>query len=168
MRTPRHALAILLVSVVFCACGTATAGEPPGCHLAFEGAALEPGVGFGGLRLGMRQAEVEDRIGPPERRTGNAWEYPACGYALVFDAGGQLAVLLGGGHPLLNERFRSRSDEGLGIGSTREEIVRALGTPTRTSSEGQVLHYDGAGIEWTLTDGQVTHLTIRRRQPDHG
>lgn len=153
-------LGCLTVGRVACA---ETANE--GCQRALRGGRLEVGVGFGGLRIGMSRSEVEGLIGPPERRMGDAWEYLSCGFALSFTTEGRLAALLGGGHPEINDRFTVRSAEGLGIGSTREELVEVFGEPSEVSSEGQMLHYSAQGMTWTLTEDRVTHVTIRRPRP---
>ena len=161
-------LALLAVSLS-AAVGAAscTGAVENGCGRALHDRTLRPGVGFGGLRLGMSAADVEAWIGPPERLTGKAWEYPSCGFGLAFGPDQRLGALLAGGHPTLNERFTVESEEGLGIGSSREEIVDALGEPPSTSSAGRMLHYDARGIVWTLDEGgRVSHLTIRRPRPD--
>lgn len=155
----------VIVNVV-AACVACAGVAPSECGHVLRGAPLEAGVGFGGLRLGMSAAEVEAAVGPPERTTGDAWEYLSCGFALVFDRERRLAVLMGGGHPTLNERFAVESEEGLGLGSSREDVIGVLGEPTRSSSDGEMLHYDTRGIHWTLSGGRVTHVMIRRSEAD--
>ncbi len=124
-------------------------------------------MGFGGLRVGMSRAEVEALVGPPERKMGdNAWEYLTCGFGLVFGHDHRVDALLAGGDPMLNERFTVETDDGLGIGSSREQIVRIFGPPQSTSSEGQMLYYDVEGIVWGLTDDRVFQIMIRRSRPD--
>lgn len=153
------------------ACSTPTSlapGQNPQaeCRRTLESVPLEPGVGFGGLRIGMERRVVERLIGPPERRTGDASEYLTCGFALIFGSDDRLAVLQGGGHPTLNDRFTVRSAEGLGLGSSHQEILRVLGEPDATSSQGLMLHYLAEGVVWTLTEGRATHVSIRRPRPE--
>ena len=159
----RRVLACALVLGVvpgFLACaGTASRD----CSSALLDGVLEPGAGFGGLRLGMSRAEVEAAVGPAEQVRGeDAWEYPSCGFALVFGPEQRLGALMAGGHSTLNERFSVETAEGLGIGSSREEVVSELGEPSRTSSEDQMLHYDERGVVWTLADDRVAHIMIKR------
>lgn len=145
--------------------GCAGAAEV-GCASALRGEALEPGVGFGDLRVGSTQAEVEALVGPPERRQGDAWEYPACGFAVVFDREGRAQRIFGGdgtgGGPELAERFTVRTEGGVGIGSSRQEVVSAFGEPAeaRAEADHEWLSYPGEGIQWLLRDGVVRHVTI--------
>lgn len=155
----------VLWSTAVASSACAAAGDAE-CRRALDAAPLEAGVGFGGLRIGMSRAEVEEWIGPAERTMGDGWEYLTCGFAVVFGSDGKIGALLAGGHPELNDLFTLRSEEGLGIGSTRQEVVGVFGEPSEIRSDGQMLHYYPEGIVWTVTDGRVSHLTIRRPRPD--
>lgn len=155
------ALALALLAQPGCA-GAAEVS----CAPALRGEALEPGVGFGDLRVGSTQAEVEALLGPPESRQGDAWEYPTCGFALVFDRAGRAQRIFGGdgtgGGAELAERFTARTEGGVGMGSSRQEVVAAFGEPAeaRAEADHEWLSYPGDGIQWLLRKGVVRHVTI--------
>lgn len=160
--------AALAAIALFAQLGCVASGEAD-CHQALQPETLQAGVGFGGLRVGMSEEEVIELIGPAERGSEAALEYPSCGFAVLFDGERRVGALVAGdatgAGPELAEAFTVETSEGLGIGSSREEIVAAFGEPTETRGEGpegQFLVYTSRGVTWLLREGRVAHLTIRR------
>jgi hypothetical protein len=141
---------------------------------------IVPGQAVGPIRLGMSQGELRAAIGLPERTNLGPWEFLGGGFAIVFSSDHRASAIVGGdtgdldgagdpGRPEprqrgLVEAFVARTRDGLGMGSTRAEIVLALGEPdadTTFKGGGEVLSYR-SGIDLALTGGTVVHLTVRR------
>jgi hypothetical protein len=64
--------------------------------------------------------------------------------------------------------FTGRTKEGVGMNSTREEVVKALGEPTESEvlrGGQESLKYQPLGITLTLEGGRVHHMIVRLR-PD--
>ena len=141
---------------------------------------IVPGQSVGPIRLGMSQAELRAAIGLPERTNFGPWEFLGGGFAIVFSSDRRAAAIVGGDtgapgdfggvgepeprHRGLVETFVARTRDGLGMGSTRAEIVQALGEPdadTTFKGGGEVLSYR-IGIDLALAGGTVVHLTVRR------
>lgn len=163
----RAAAAAILACALFAGLACADADAP--CRSALEGAPIEPGVGFGGLRVGMTAEELEAAIGPAEAGAPGAWEYPSCGFVVIFGQHDPGVSMFLAGHGLaggrrMAERFTARTADGLGIGSTREDVVALLGEPP-PNRDPELLGYPSQGIAWILRDGRVAHVTIGRPRP---
>ncbi len=129
---------------------------------------IEPNVAVGKIHSGMRIRDVVDQLGEPPRRTANSLEYTTLGFAVMPDAEGIVRVVMCGDVTGLNgplvKAFSGRTREGIGLTSTRQEVVRAYGQPT--SSEQfrggtESLRYDSLGITFTLEGGKVYHMIVR-------
>lgn len=170
-RSSREARRAAATATLVCAllAGLACADANAACRRALEGAPIEPGVGFGGLRVGMTAEEVEAAIGPAEGGAPGAWKYPSCGFVVIFGRHDPGVSMFLAGHGLaggrgMAKRFTARTEEGLGIGSTREDVVAVLGEPP-PGRDPELLGYPSLGIAWTLRDGKVAHVTIGRPRP---
>ncbi|MEE8522939.1 MAG: hypothetical protein V3T72_03325, partial [Thermoanaerobaculia bacterium] len=126
-----------------------------------------PGEAVGPIRLGITKQELESRVGIPERTSLGAWEYLSDGYAVLMDASSSTvsAVLAGGGteQVRLDERFHGRTAAGLGMGSTKPEILDALGEPSVERAQDDSLHleYRRLGVEFMLVEERVRWLAVR-------
>lgn len=125
--------------------GCASDPPPP------EGDAVEPGVGIGEARLGMRYAELTAALGPPEgafvnQRVGFA-RYPALGLEVVLtspdaDAVVDDALVVGVG-----------VSEGADVhgpvlpGDARAEVEAALG-PAPATAESLAYYPEGLSVEY--------------------
>lgn len=131
-----------------------------------------PGKAVGPLQIGMSQEEVRAAVGEAERTSLGAWEYLSGGYAVFFDTDRHTVDAIAGGdtgYPrgALVKAFVARTREGIGMGSTRAEVVKALGEPDndrRLGNGTQELSYQG--LELVLVEGSVVHVTVRR-PPKH-
>jgi hypothetical protein len=126
-----------------------------------------PGKAVGPIQLGMSQEEVRAVVGEAERQSLGGWEYLSGGYAVLLDRDRHTVNAIVGGdvgypHGALVKAFVARTREGIGMGSTRVEVVKALGVPEadRRPPGGEVLSYPG--LELVLVDGAVAHLAVRR------
>jgi hypothetical protein len=70
----------------------------------------------------------------------------------------------------LVKAFTGRTREGIGMKSTREEVIKAFGEPSGTERfPGAIesLNYDRLGLTLTLESAKVHHLIVRiRSEPD--
>jgi len=69
----------------------------------------------------------------------------------------------------LVKAFTGRTKEGIGMNSSREEVIKAYGEPT--SSEKFIggiesLQYAPLGITFTLERGRVHHMIVRLRSQE--
>jgi Tfp pilus assembly protein PilF len=128
-----------------------------------------PGERIGSLRLAGTIDDIIKNLGPgrddPYARWGFAkslaWD--AMGVHVEFSPSTRNVLLIsthiGALHPWLPEFNRSPWAEyftsgGIGLGSTRENVVSSMGSPERTVTSGGVtsLYYDRRGIRLTLDD----------------
>jgi hypothetical protein len=136
---------------------------------------IEPRIGVGKVRAGMNITNVIHQLGEPQRRTANALEYTSLGFAVMPGPDGIVQVVMCGdvtgiNGPLVNA-FTGRTKEGVGLKSTREELVKAYGDPTSSEKMrggAESMAYQSLGITFTLEAGKVYHMIIRlsdNRQP---
>jgi len=137
---------------------------------------IEPNLAVGDVRAGMRSEDVVRQLGEPQRRTSNALEYTGRGFAVMPGPDGTVQVIMCGDvtgikGPLI-KAFNGHTKEGIGLNSTREDLLKAYGEPN--SSEKlrggtESLRYDALGITFTLETGKVYHMIVRLRgnqEPD--
>lgn len=125
-----------------------------------------PGKAVGPIRIGMSQEQVRAAVGEAEQTSLGGWEYPAGGYAVLFDKDRHIVDAIvagdaGSPHGPLVKAFVARTPEGIGMGSTRTEVLKALGEPTADKKPlggGEVLSYQG--LDLMLVDWAVAHLTV--------
>ncbi|HSU54004.1 MAG TPA: hypothetical protein VLT36_08115 [Candidatus Dormibacteraeota bacterium] len=138
--------------------------------------AIEPNVAVGPVHAGMRVQELVAKLGEPERRTANSLEYTRRGFAVMPGPDGTVHVIMCGdvtgiSGPLV-KAFTGRTKEGIGLGSTREDLVKTYGEPTsseRFRGGTESIRYDPLGITFTLEAGKIYHMIIRlqgAREPD--
>ena len=129
---------------------------------------IEPNMAVGPVRAGMRIQDLTTQLGEPERRTANAWEYTHLGFAAMPGPDGIVHVVMCGdvtglGGPLV-KAFTGRTKEGIGLGSTREELLKAYGEPSsieKFRGGTESIRYDSLGITFTLEAGKVYHMIVR-------
>ena len=128
---------------------------------------ITPGQGVGPVSFGMTSIDVIDAIGQPLRITGSMYEYQQLGLAVGFDNSCRVfAVLCGGWCPGSDELtyvFSGRTQEGIGMHSSREEVLNAFGEPKQIQEIQpgfEVLRYPG--LDCALRDGEVVHVTLRK------
>jgi hypothetical protein len=129
---------------------------------------IEPHQGVGKIQAGMTSAQVVALLGEPDRKLGATLEYSKLGLAVKSGADGKVESVMCGDVVGLNgpfvKAFNGRTKEGLGMLSSREEIVKALGEPSATKklpSGMEWLQYDALGMAFTLEGGKVHHIIVR-------
>ena len=134
---------------------------------------IEPYAGVGKVRAGMTIDQIIAELGKPERKTGKALEYTKLGLAVLPGTNGIVQAVMCGDVTGINgpfvKAFTGRSKEGIGMNSTREEVIKAYGEPT--SSEKFIggiesLQYAPLGLTFTLEGGRVHHMIVRLRTPE--
>jgi hypothetical protein len=113
-----------------------------------------------------RSFELGDDANPAEK-----WAYDSDSLYLSFTKGLVSMVEAGFGVPFdgsPRNEFGGRTQEGLGIGSTRDEVLVGLGTPHSThndprDSNAEFVSYRELGIEVTLWKRRVVGMLIHRR-----
>jgi hypothetical protein len=141
--------------------------------------AVEPGLSVGTVRKGMTLEQVIQTVGAPDRRSASILEYPKLGFAVVADARGEVRSIWCGdstGMPnsALVGAFTNRTKEGIGMGSTSEEIIKAYGDTQDTMPvpAGQqelpgrrTMVYKQLGLTFSLADDKVYHMIVDFRTP---
>src|SRR5712672_1638038 len=129
---------------------------------------IEPNLRVGEVHAGMTVEQVVKQLGEPQRRTANALEYTRLGFAVMPGPDGVVQVVMCGDVTGINgplvKAFTGRTREGIGMNSTRAEVIKAYGEPT--SSEKfmggiESLQYAPLGITFTLEGGRVHHMIVR-------
>jgi hypothetical protein len=137
---------------------------------------IEPNIAVGKVHIGMRVEDVIAQLGEPQRRTANALEYTRFGFAVMPAPDGIIQVVMCGDVTGINgplvKAFTGHTKEGIGLKSTREELVKTYGQPSsdeKLPGGTESLRYDSLGITFTMEGGKVYHMIIRLRgttEPD--
>jgi len=131
---------------------------------------LRPGVGLGPVRFGMSGEEVIARFGKPEQleaKVGLGYQ-PSRGFAvLVSGRRGVVSISCFSswyakvGFPVAG--FAGVTTEGIAMGASREEIIKAYGKPSsETKGPQTTLAYARLGITFGLRDDQVITISISK------
>ncbi len=118
----------------------------------------------------MSVQQIVGTLGEPQRRTANALEYPRLGLAVMPGPDGVARVVMCGDVTGINgpfaTAFKGRTKEGVGMFSTRREVMGAYGEPTQDQKMGgglESMKYEPLGITFTLEAGKVHHMIVRLR-----
>ena len=158
-----------VVAILLAGCSKDSA-TPPTAAAATNATPLliVPNVSVGEIRGGMNVTQMVASLGEPQRRTANAWEYTRLGLAVLPDQQGVIQYVMcgdvmGANRPFA-QAFTGRTKEGIGMNSSREEILKAYGDPSQNQKfPGAIerLTYDGLGLTFTLEEGKVYHIVVR-------
>ena len=128
---------------------------------------IAPGTGVGSIQFGMTAEDAKRVLGPPDPSGGTVLQYSALGIAIMTGIGSGTvdAIFLGDPTKVAwTHAFKGRSKEGIGMGSSLEQIVAAYGQPASTTSSpgGAVtVAYDGGKTEYRVKDGKVILIVLR-------
>jgi len=114
---------------------------------------INPSVPIGSLRSGMTIQEVIAELGLPTRTNAAGLEFSAFGL-FISPARGEMTLF---------PPFAGRTKEGVGMGSSRADVVRAYGEPSTSKITGpgfELLRYEKSGIKFQLHDGKVDWIDI--------
>jgi len=162
-RTPL-VIAILLASL-FTGCSKRPA---PAALASSASMVIQPGASIGPVHSGMTMQEVVSELGPPQETNGPALEYWNLGFSVIGREGKVHIVLCvnpSGQKGPFKKAFSGRTAQGIGIGSSRADVVRAYGKPSSTEiikdePEYEVLRYDSPPLYFRLRDGNVDTIGV--------
>ena len=127
---------------------------------------IVPAAGVGQVMKGMTTDEVEAVLGKPEKKQGlTLIYYQRLGMSVSANKSGVVAVFCGGSSlrdPGV-KTFRGHTKEGIGMRSSRAEVINALGQPTAVEpwSVGQEkLEYRNLGLTFILDTGMVVNMLV--------
>ena len=163
------ALVVVAAAAAFPGCG----GRDEPAAVKASDAAIEPRRGIAGVRLAMTTAAVEQALGSPhseresELHAGwTKWRYRRPRLRVTFDERGTV-------WDVRTYAREHRTREGVGVGSTEDELLRAL-PRLRCRPYGGPPRYrdwrsckDGPALSeplttYTLVDGRVDFVTVAR------
>jgi hypothetical protein len=127
---------------------------------------IVPRMSVGKINAGMTVQQLVAEIGEPRNKTANAYDYPQLGLAVMPKEGLVLAVLCGdvtGINGSYVKVFNGRTKEGIGLRSTREELLKAYGPPAEMKGIPgglESMKYENVGITFNLEGGKVYHMII--------
>jgi len=120
---------------------------------------IQPGVGIGELHFGDSSDKVINILGKPDFMMGD-WLYQFTGLAVLVREGKVYSFQGGdakGPDTRHAQQCRLRTSEGIGMGSSEQEIVKVYGEPTRrTTRQGDVtISYQSKHMGFILRDNKV-------------
>ncbi|MDL5047520.1 hypothetical protein QQ054_16005 [Oscillatoria amoena NRMC-F 0135] len=155
--------AFLAVLAVFIGCASS--------RISMQDDTVRPGVGYGKVELGMNQDEVVALLGQPHLKlSSTAYQYHD-GFAILFDREFRVTCVMFGGwcegdKPLV-DRFRGRTPEGIGMGSSLAAVVKAYGAPEKTkrfeeAPDFLIAGYPKLGVRFAFRRDRLVHITIAK------
>lgn len=167
LRSWRFLLLVAPLVVFIPGCSEAPASVEVSAHGEFV---IEPNVAVGPIRAGMSTNEVIAALGEPQRRTANSLVYPKLGLAVMPGEDGTAQVVMCGDVTGISgpfvKAFKGKTGDGIGMESSREEVVKAFGEPSQVDTfpgGQQSMQYAEQGITFTLQRGKVHHMIVRLR-----
>jgi RNA polymerase sigma factor (sigma-70 family) len=127
---------------------------------------IVPGASVGQIRKGMTTNQVETALGKPDKWQGKFMVYDKQLGLSVGQTSQGVAVVLCGDSMLKYagvKKFKGRTKEGIGMLSTRDNVIKAFGQPTSAQpwNDGQQqLKYNQLGLTFVLESGKVIHITV--------
>jgi hypothetical protein len=129
---------------------------------------IEPGDSVGPVHSGMTTQQVVAELGEPDQTQNSALEYVNLGMLVVPSKDGHVQMVLcvdsSKGEPFTNS-FAGHTKEGIGIGSSRADVIKAYGQPTATHSMGGnsgfvELRYKSQGFMIEIKGGKVYSIAV--------
>jgi hypothetical protein len=114
---------------------------------------ISPNIPIGSLHSGMTIQDVIAELGQPTRTNIAGLEFSSFGLFICPDKE----------EFTLFPPFAGRTTEGIGMGSSRTDVIKAYGEPTvkkTTGSDVELLKYDSLGIKFQLHDGSVDWIDV--------
>lgn len=131
---------------------------------------IETGIGFDGIKLGESKEQVFKVLGQPQETDANEY-VPGQTYALYYDKGIELSfaedklaviTLQSPNADPKYKTFMGATTAGLGVGTSAEEIIKALGEPAPDSP--RALRYPNLGVWFRLDADRGDTSTTPRAQ----
>jgi hypothetical protein len=128
---------------------------------------IQPGVSFGSVRNNATMQDVINALGEPDERNERQLKYFNLG--LLIDIKSNVVHIIScvgvDAKDSPFKTFAGHTPDGIGIGSSKEDIVRAYGEPTAVESDPktpdiEVLRYKSLGLFFMLRDGKVLGMAV--------
>jgi RNA polymerase sigma factor (sigma-70 family) len=133
---------------------------------------IVPGVSVGKVKAGMTEDDVIAALGQPESKQGEVLIYDKhLGFSVVCSRKKIVgAIFCGDSMPTYPgvKMFKGRTKEGIGMESSRDDLVKAFGQPTSAKPwavRQEQLEYKPLGLTFTLESGKVFHIIVDFRKP---
>ena len=125
---------------------------------------VRPGVGMGDLLLGDPDGRIVEVLGQPEFKMGDQI-YQYAGFAVIAREGKVYSLQCGdakGPGSRHWEQCRCRTVEGIGIGSSEEDIFNTYGEPTirRTEQDSLVMFYRQQNKTFWLKNDEIYSMSF--------
>jgi len=133
---------------------------------------IRPNVSIGGVRSGMTMRQVIAALGEPDAKenemdNGEVLRYGNLGFSVLPAKGGLVGFVLcgssSGGNKPPTKSFAGHTTEGIGIGSSRADVISAYGEPTVTETmhgDSETLKYKPLGLDFRISDGKVNLIAV--------
>jgi len=118
---------------------------------------IEPESGVGKVGKGMNERQVQAELGKPDSKAGGIWKYQKKGIWVLFGNDGIMFNI----H--CRKPFAGTTKEGIGIGSSRLQVIKAFGTPTQTNqinATSENLWFAPLKISCTLDNDKITEIIV--------
>jgi hypothetical protein len=128
---------------------------------------IEPRVCVGKVRTNMTVEQVIAELGEPDNKTGHVLNYIRFGYSVVPTKDGLVKFVFCGDPATIDsplvKAFAARTREGIGMTSSRAEVIKTYGPPTETElppTGHEILRYKPLGLAFTLQDQKVHYISV--------
>jgi len=127
---------------------------------------VRPGVGMGDLLLGDADSSIVEVLGDPDFKMGDQI-YQYAGFAVIAREGKVYSFQCGdakGPGSRHWEECPCRTEEGIGIGSSEQDILEAYGEPNMRppSQDKTVLFYRSTGTSFMLRENEVFFMAFQK------
>jgi hypothetical protein len=171
-----HVITLLVAVTILAGCCSTRPAH--GVWSSSESMVIEPRVSVGPVRSGMTIQQVVAELGEPDRRLKvgvseageqeSALEYLNLGLSILAGKDGivhNVACVDTGKDGPFKKAFAGRTKEGIGIGSSRADVIRAYGEPTAIKTidgkpDYEALRYKPHGLVFELRDGKVDAIGV--------
>jgi hypothetical protein len=119
---------------------------------------IEPNMGVDGAQKGMNKNQVRAALGKPGKINGITWFYRRRGMFISFGDDGVIFNIK------CVKPFAGTTKEGIGIGSTRAELVAAYGNPSEIQQfehGDENLWFAPLGTSFYLENHKVTSIIVQ-------
>ena len=125
---------------------------------------IEPGVAIGTMHSGKAISQVIAELGQPDQTVvstapeiNGALDYTNIGLSVMPGRGGVV-------HDVgVRPPFAGRTKEGIGMGASRADVIKAYGEPTAAKQmqpDSEVLRYEPLGVRFQLQDDKVDLIVV--------
>lgn len=142
-------LAVFLMAAVVVAAG---------CSKRSESVAIMPEVSIGAIHSGMTIQQVIAELGQPDQTNSSGFNFAHLGLQVNPGSGDTVLKVIVG------PQFAGRTKDGIGIGSSRADVIQVYGEPTvarlGATTNYEYLRYSKRGLSFMLHDGKVHIMSV--------